>query len=397
MDTLALVSGPTPVQTYAQAQNSKFQTEIDVYVDIPTRFSDLLAQRPNFMAIFQELADEIVSRYPFKSYQEMTKHMVGMGGDTYGSLLDTDINCTMQRLLDGEWEFEIMGDFDPILVNPVRVYQDPHRTDGGTSRFVAWDGQHTAILLYIVATLGYGADPKDVKIPLSIYPGSDRAAIRKQFLYYNSGIGSKKLDAIDLFMQYVYGYTNDGSRESMNQRCYTVQKYAEAFGLFMTHEKFGNDNRAGAISRLSEIMNLNYDVEIFEKVFYYHSVAANLHSSPVYALEIDNLAHYFKACHEQGIIVTHAYIDHMASILDGVTNNTWNVGSKKHNKVINAYKNWFTKAQAKGAFEKGEKPRCNQTEVGPVWLAQVFAHASKNTMSVPKFTQNLKFAVADLV
>jgi hypothetical protein len=84
----------------------------------------------------------------------------------------------------------------------------------------------------------------------------------------------------------------------------------------------------------------------------------------------------------------------MVAVLSKVTDNTWHVGSKKHKMVITAYGNWFKAAQSKGTILSSEKPRCNQTEVAPVWLSQVLVRHAK--ASVPTFTQSFKFAAKDL-
>jgi hypothetical protein len=385
------------VLTYAQTQNKKYESVIDDYVNIPDRVNALIAKRPELLAIFKELAQEFLDRFPFKTYDEMTKSMVGLGKQGYEPILDTDINITMQRDADSDWLAKLMGNFDPILVNAIRAYRDPARTDGGASRLIAWDGQHTVILLYLIAVYGFGCDPKDVKVPVSEYPGHDRASIRRQFVYYNSGMGSKKLGAIDMYMQYVYGYNHDGAREEMHIRCHEIQALAEKYGLFLTdEEKFGNQNEDGAVSRLSEIMSDSYSVAVIDKVFYYHTAAKKKESKarPMYALEMDNLSHYFKACEDQSIMIDYAYIDGMVDVLSKVTDNTWHVGSKKHKMVITAYGNWFKAAQAKGTILSDEKPRCNQTEVAPVWLCQVLVRHAKAT--VPTFTQSFKFAAKDL-
>lgn len=382
---------------YAQHQNSRYDCDIDEYVTVEQRLQDLIDSDPTdtFQELFVELAQEFRDRYPqYATYNDMIKDMVGQGVEGYRKIVDTDINITMQRLADRDWLVRILGTFDPILVNPVRVYCDPERTDGGTGRFVAWDGQHTSLILYMVAVYGFGVDPQEVTIPTSLYPGSNRAAIRRQFMYYNAGLGSKPLDAIDLFMQYVYGYNNDGSREDMNVRCHQIQKLCEKYGLFLTNEKFGDQDKPGAVVRLSEIMNRNYSVEVIESVFYYHAITKP--NKPIPALEMDNLCHYFKACEEQGIVVDSNYIGRMAEVLSLVTNNTWDKGSIKHNKVKTAYENWFKEAKRNGFIQSDKAPRCNQTEIGPIWLSQSLKFNQLNH-PVPFFPQDMKFADKDLM
>jgi hypothetical protein len=382
---------------YAQKQNSRYDCDIDEYVGVQQRLQGLINSdhTDTFEDLFIELAEEFRDRYPqYETYADMIESMVGQGSEGYRPIVELDINITMQRLADRDWLVRILGTFDPILVNPVRVYCDPHRTDGGQNRFVAWDGQHTSLILYMIAVYGFKMDPQDVMIPTSLYPGSDRAAIRRQFMYYNAGLGSKPLDAIDLFMQYVYGYNNDGSREDMNVRCHLIQNLAEQYTLFLTNEKFGDQDMPGAVVRLSEIMNRNYSVDVIGSVFYYHSITKP--SKPMPALEMDNLCHYFKACEDQGIDVDHAYIDRMAEVLAVVTNNTWDKGSIKHNKVKTAYENWFKEAKRKGFIQSDKAPRCNQTEIGPIWLAQSLK-LNQMKQPVPYFPQDMKFADKDLM
>lgn len=383
------------INSYAHVQNQKFNTYIDEYVNIQHRVQALINSRPELEEDFRECAREFRRRYPeFKTYSEMTQCMVGQGVDGYQSLLETDINATMQRDPDGDWLVQILGDFDPILVNPVRCYRDPYRTDGGNLRNVAWDGQHTTMVLYILGVWGFELDPGEISIPIALYPGQDRAAIRRQFMYYNSGAGNKPLDAIDLFKQYVYGYNNDGNREFMFERCYEIQQLAQHYNLFFTHEKFGDDKQPGAVSRLSEVMNRNYSVNILDQVMYYHSITNP--RSVVYPLEMDNLCHYFKACAAQDIQVDHAYIDRMAETLEKVTKNSWAEGSLKHTKVVAAYRRWFEHAKSQGIIQSDRAPRCNQTEVGPVWLSQCLKHNDPG-FPVPEFPDGMTFAVQDLV
>lgn len=382
---------------YAQKQNSRYDCDIDEYVSVQNRLQNLLDSDATgiFEDLFIELTEEFRDRYPeYNTYAEMAKHMVGQGVEGWRPILEVDINTTMQRLADRDWLVSILATFNPILVNPVRVYCDTHRTDDGENRFVAWDGQHTSLVLYMIAVYGFKMDPKDVMIPTSLYPGSDRAAIRLQFMYYNAGRGNKPLDAIDLFMQYVYGYNNDGSRDDMNVRCHRIQKLAEKYNLFLTNEKFGDQDMPGAVVRLSEIMNRNYSVEVIDFVFYYHSITKP--NKPMPALEMDNLCHYFKACEEQGIDVDYAYIDRMAEVLSIVTNNTWDKGSIKHNKVKTAYENWFKEAKRNGFIQSDKAPRCNQTEIGPIWLAQSLK-LNQLKRPVPYFPQDMKFANKDLM
>jgi hypothetical protein len=381
-------------QSYAARANAEYQTDIDKYVSIAERLDELYARSPTFKDMLIGLAKEFVTNWPqFPTYADLCDAMVGMGDKTYLPINCIDINHTMQRNPDPEWAVRILNTFDPILVNRIRTYQDPCRTDGGKDRFNAWDGQHTSLILYLIAVYGYGMDPADVMVPVDVYPGHNRAKIRHQFVYYNSGNGSKKLANIDMFKQYVYGYTNDGGRTPMNERCYQIQQSAEKYDMFLTDEKFGDHTYPGAVSRLTEIMNTNYPVECIEHVFFYHSITSANH--PVYSLEALNMADFFRKAIAQGAVVDEAYVRELAHVMGLVTGNTWKKGSIKYEKVRIAFNNWIKKGTEAGLILTTKKPRCNQEPVGPPWITQMLA-VNGFTKQLPKFDDPWVFATADL-
>lgn len=384
-----------PINVYAQRQNDKFKTVEDEYVTIEERFKNLIKARPELEELFIELVEEFKDRYEFESYEDMMKFMVNQGRIGYIPASQEDINVTMQREPDGDWLVELLGSFRPIRINSVRTYQDPYRKDGKVSRYIAWDGQHTSLILFIIAYYGFGLEADKIMIPVDVYPGHNRKEIRELFLYFNSGAGSKTLDAIDMFTQHVYSYNNDGARDFWAERCYDVQQMAEKYGMFFTAEKFGDDTLPGAVVRMSEVMNKNYPQSVFDRLFYYHANACA--DKPAYSLEVLNLCDYFRDCLTQNIVVTNDYIDEMIRVLEPVTGNTWANGSRKHQMVIKAYHNWHAKAKADGTIPKDSKaPRCNQENSGPNWIAQALV-ANGFTQLVPMCSkENIIYADADL-
>jgi len=381
--------------SYATKQNDRYKTAIDEYVSISERINEIYDDAPEFQELFTEFAEEFVANWDeFATYEDMCKAMVGMGVKEYLPITEIDVNHTMQRNPDPEWLLDILSKFDPILVNRVRTYQDPFREDGGETRYNAWDGQHTTLTLYIIAVYGYKMDPADVMVPIDVYPGHDRAAIRRQFVYYNSGEGVKQLDKIDMFKQYVYGYTNDNSREFWNERCYEIQQIAERYDMFLTDEKFGDDSYPGAVSRMIEIMNRNFPLECIERAFYYHSLANP--TLPVAPLEIDNMSIFFRKAMQQGIDLTDEYVQEIVEVMETVTGNTWKVGSRKHEMVKKAYVNWFKMAKKSGIILSDKTPRCNQTLVGPTWIQQMLK-VNGFTEQLPTFDDPWTFDEKDLV
>ena len=379
--------------SYASQINATYHTDEDLFVTVDQRLQELYAKDSDLEMLFRSLAQGMVADMGYETYDDMIKDIVGMGEIQYVPVTNIDINDTMQRWPDRENLIDIISEFNPDFVNRIRTYLDTKRKDGNVSRHVAWDGQHTGLALYIIGVYGFGVMPELVTVPVDQYPGDDRAAIRRRFVEFNSGRTSKKLEAIDLFKQYVAGFRHDGLTEFWNQRCVKLQEYFEKYGCYATSEKFGDDKRAGAWSRMTEVMNRNFPVEIFERVMYYHSVTNS--DKPFVALEIDNLSHFVRQCMNDGIVVTDAYLNEVASIMSKLTQNTWAVGSVKHRKVQDAYQNHVEIEKQAGRMLPGKTYRCNQTFVGPVWITAALKQAGF-TQQLPVFEDSYTFTAEDL-
>ena len=379
--------------SYASQINATYHTDEDLFVTVDQRLQELYAKDSDLEMLFRSLAQGMVAAMGYETYDDMIKDIVGMGEIQYVPVTNIDINDTMQRWPDRENLIDIISEFNPDFVNRIRTYLDTKRKDGNVSRHVAWDGQHTGLALYIIGVYGFGVIPELVTVPVDQYPGDDRAAIRRRFVEFNSGRTSKKLEAIDLFKQYVAGFRHDGLTEFWNQRCVKLQEYFEKYGCYATSEKFGDDKRAGAWSRMTEVMNRNFPVEIFERVMYYHSVTNS--DKPFVALEIDNLSHFVRQCMNDGIVVTDAYLNEVASIMSKLTQNTWAVGSVKHRKVQDAYQNHVEIEKQAGRMLPGKTYRCNQTFVGPVWITAALKQAGF-TQQLPVFEDSYTFTTEDL-
>jgi len=376
------------ITSYQDRINDLYHSDEDKFISIPERLDEMCQRDPELLPMLKSLAQGMVAALGYDTYEAMTRDMVGMGIKEFYKILDVEINDTMQRWPDHENLLNIVGGFDPTYVNRVRTYRDSHRKDGRFDMQVAWDGQHTALAIYVIGVYGFGLDAKDVTLPIDEYPGDDRSAIRKRFIEFNSGKTSKKLDNIDLYKQYVAGMRHDNVQDFWNQRCYTMQTYFEKYHFFATDEKFGDEKRAGAWSRMTEVFNRNFPVEVFERVMYYHSITNN--DQPFIALEIDNMSVFVRQCMNDGIKVTDEYLQEIARIMSRVTQNTWAVGSIKHRKVQDAYQSYVDREKAAGRLNPGQTYRCNQTKVAPDWIKQVLAkHGFKFTL--PSFPEHYEF------
>ena len=388
------------VLSYAQKFNEKFNTTEDRIVELFDRYIDAIIEKkeePDFPDFLKILGKEFRDRNPqYKEFADMYADMVQMSANKKErlKLKNMLINASIQREVDAEWILKILGNFDPFFVNIVRLYPINKRK----GLYAIWDGQHTTIVLICVAMFAFGMSLKEameLEIPIAIYPGRDVSKLRKRFIGVHDNTMTKPLDKIDLYMQHVWAVRNNGDKDPWSMRFEEIQSALEEFNCFFTHEKFGDTDKPGAVSRPSEIFPSGRDVDkwkssVLRRVFQYHNMY--LSNKPIEPLEIDNMAHIFRACDIQGITVDDDYVREFGKYLGAVTNNTWAKGytnyQLKHKLVSNAYNSWYRRQdeQTKNAY----KSRCNQTEVAPTWICQAIAKAGFSK-ELPIFTGKFKY------
>ena len=268
---MTLQTQPQVTTRYCDTINSRYKSNANAFQNLHDRLNTTLASFPPDtkkykLYMLSEAIKEFQRRFPtitkFKQLRLCKSQLV--------KLADIRIDDTIQRKLDIDWVIKILSNFNEFQIQPVQVY---HVT--GTDNqllFASWDGQHTAIVLYIVASIIL-QDTDDIEIPATIYEVSLKSDIRENFVKGNSGEGKKLLDKIDLYHQMLYGVRCDGN--TTNEIWKTAerkQQYLEQNGLFVTAEKFGDTDQPGAISRMNEIENL--DVATIKELAMYLGVSA---------------------------------------------------------------------------------------------------------------------------
>lgn len=230
--------------TYADQFNAQYAKSDSHFVDLASRFQQFCDE--NKAIEFRMMAREFRRRNPdFKNIQDVKRRLCrGM----QGTLNQIEIDVTMQRLLNLEHVLDKLENFKATKVMPIQVYEDPDRP----GKYIAWDGQHTAILLYVLAVLVFEINPAEFEIPVVIYDVHSKAEIRENFIGLN-GEDKLPLDAIDIFQQKVYGVRVDGSIKPSWVEAELKQRMLEKHKLFVTADKFDNTHEVGAISRLTEI------------------------------------------------------------------------------------------------------------------------------------------------
>ena len=90
------------------------------------------------------------------------------------------IDETVQRPLNIKQIYQILTNFSECMVNPIHVYKDPIKP----GCYISWDGQHTAIALYIICTRVFGQHASDVIVPVVIYNEQMKLDLHRKNKYF---------------------------------------------------------------------------------------------------------------------------------------------------------------------------------------------------------------------
>jgi hypothetical protein len=257
------------------------------------------------------------------------------------------VDVTVQRLLNVDWICELIKNFNPYKVLAIHLYEIAPGGDleleypvGTQLQYGCWDSQHTAIMLYIIATMCLGQSVDDIELPAVIHPVKSKKDIREIFVSLNSAEGKKLLDSIDIFMQRVMGVRIDGNTNPTWKEAELKQQYLEQSNLFVTSEKFANTHLPGAISRMREIDA--YTSDIIRKFCVYTTTIKI--PRPIASQEIEIMCDFFESAKQHGIDYTDAQIVELGNHLHNLFGADFHESSKFWTMVKTAYNNWHTKA-----------------------------------------------------
>lgn len=266
--TMPIGTAATLPTRYCDQMNARYSLNSSSFQDLKERLNHTLSQLPADAKRYKLfMLDQAIKEFQ-RRFPNITKFkQLRLCKSQKAKLKQILIDDTMQRKLDIDWVIDILSNFNEFQIQPVQVY----RVNGEETLFASWDGQHTAMVLYIVAVMIL-KESDDVEIPVTIYEVSLKSEIRNNFVKGNSKEGKKLLDAIDLFMQMVYGVRLDGSDNPIWIEAELKQRFLEENGLFVTADKFGDTDQPGAISRLDEINK--YSSSVINELAMYLGVSA---------------------------------------------------------------------------------------------------------------------------
>lgn len=283
----------------------------------------------------------------FKTWNDISSQLAKAYTVTMSSV---DIDATMQRQLNIEWVLNLLNTFVVTKVVPIQVYQP----DATEDKYLAWDGQHTLVLLWLIATQIFEQDPENITIPVNVYASHLKHEMRANFIDLNSEVGKKMLELFDKFEQMIYGVRVDKSTNPTWVEAELKQQIIEDAGLFVTAKKFGDHEEAGAISRLQEINKLGTEAVSWLCLYL---VAVGCQNRAVEEKEIVMMAYFFERCRLAKIKVTPDYIFGVAGVAKQHWAADFSPTSKFWVRVSNAYGRWHAKHVVYGT------PRCNKEPV----------------------------------
>lgn len=228
------------------------------------------------------------------------------------------------------------------MIMAIQVYED----DNKPGYYIAWDGQHTAITLYIILTKIFGEQVASTFVPVVRYPVKHKLEIRRNFILLN-GTAQEDLDFVDTYAQMVYGVKVDKATDQEWQDTALKNDYLAAAGLFATHSKFGDEDQPGAFTLLADTLmtktlKTRKHPEVTRMFAQYWSFLNE--QRPVEAKEARQLYEYFNLCYEQNITVDDKYLLNFVSFTKKYFDADFGPNGRFWDKVRMAYESWYRKA-----------------------------------------------------
>jgi hypothetical protein len=335
--------------TYAQTKNARFANTRSNIRTIEQRWNETYNALPhNQQQVVDHALQMAIAEFNRRNPKLKTWNQLLLAEAKSVQLSEINIDGTMQRQLDIFWVLKLLNHFMATMVVPIQVYK-PVST---VNQYLAWDGQHTVVLLWLIATKIMGQDPANLVVPVNLYHSHLKAEMRSNFISLNSKEGKKQLELIDIFEQQVFGAKIDGSTNPIWVEALAKQQKIEQFGLFVTSKKFGDDDQPGAITRLQEINKLDANTVGWLCEYLAHSTKL---SRPVDEKEMVMMTHYFDRCRMDNIKVNSAYIASIATTLDLLFGCDFSPNGKFWTKASIAYHNWHnsnSNSFSSGRFNK---------------------------------------------
>lgn len=333
----------TATSTYAASKNARYSNTASNLVDLVQRYNDTVAALPvqarrNHQAKLAKALKQFRANNPgLKTIADRSRFRLCKS--LMGRLKDIVIDTTMQREPNLQWIITIITNFRAYQAQPIQVYDAPNSTYG------SWDGQHTALALYLISTQALGEKFEDVEVPINIYDIASRGELRSNFINNNTTVGKnagkKPLDIIDIFMQMIYGVEVDGVTEQEWVDAHAKWQHIASAGMFVTAEKFNDTDQVGAISRLNEIADEATSVEVVRQFAVYGAYIVASQQRALNSKEIPIIVEFLNLVDQQDIKWSDAVIkdlaQHLIDLFDANFDAKGPYWEQAHQANLNAY------------------------------------------------------------
>jgi hypothetical protein len=306
----------SPFAVYAANRNARYKNSASNLVDLVTRLNDTINALPqaaqrNWHAGLKKALAAFRKNNP--QVRDFNRASFPLCEATDRPLHKIVIDTTMQREPNLKWILNIISNFRAYQAQPIQVY------DAGNGLYGGWDGQHTALALYLIAVDGLKMRFEDVMVPVNMYSLHTRGQLRGTFIANNSTsgkmAGKMPLDLIDIVMQMIYGVECDGVTEPEWVDMHTKWEHLRDAGLFLTAEKFGDTEETGAIGRLNELYDASVEVVRRFSVYGQYVIDSQATASvrrPINAKEIPIIIEFLNMCELDDVDLTDDDIRDMA-------------------------------------------------------------------------------------
>lgn len=375
--------------TYATRVNKEYESSESNFVTLQQRLNEALNKAPHFTVQLSQVVEEFKRRNPqWTKFEDL--HLC-KGLET--SLDKILIDASMQRQPNMRHILNIISNFRETMVMAIQVYQNEN------GDYVAWDGQHTAIALYILVTKVFGERLAKAIVPIVVYSTKQKLEIRRNFILLN-GDAKEPLDFIDTYKQMVYGVKVDGADDPEWVDTAKKNDYLAASDLFATNNKFGDEDEAGAFTLLADTLmsksiKTRKDPEV-TRLFAEYWARLNA-KRPVEPKEARQLFEYFNLCVEQGIKVDDKYMSEFVMFTKEFFEADFSPNGMFWDKVSTAYTNWY-RSKNEGSDDindKGEIVVRGFTTEMRTGIPFLIAQIKKSTkLKTPQYTPNNGFTVA---
>jgi hypothetical protein len=374
------------MKPYATIVNDQYLKSTSHFVSLQERLKDALALAPTVVNILTGVVQEFKRRNSQWNKFEDLKLCQAIQVPMDKILIDT----TMQRSLNLRHVLNILQYFKSTMVMAIQVYEDENKP----GYYIAWEGQHTAIALYIILTKVFGDLTANTIVPVVIYNVKQKLEIRRNFILLN-GSAREEMDFIDKYKQMVYGCKVDGATDPEWKDTAKKNDYLADAGLFATHSKFGDDDKPGSFTLLadtlmSKSLKTRKHPEVTRMFAEYWSYLNQ--QRPVDPKEARQLYEYFNLCYEQKIKVDSTYLLEFVAFTKFYFGADFSPNGSFWDKVKLAYENWYKKSNPESYNEFGLKGFTSEMRTGiPFLIAQL----NKSTkLKTPKYEPNNGFNVS---